>query len=189
LHHLSKRAKRGGGKDNYRSARHEEDSSGNGPEDRIVCQTARIDRPGNEGSHRNQQGEEEKALVLTSASLRACDPQLLIDDFHSGLLEGTLHVSLRTHFSKTAPLHGNSDVPQSIPLTFLMEALKHLETFKEFAIYATITIYGCARILRGRRLCIFQRHWRVGGSGLQRIVGLLLQAPIARRCSLDRRGL
>ena len=105
LHHLSKRAKCGGGKDNYRSARHEEDSSGNGPEDRIVCQTARIDRPGNEGSHRNQQGEEEKALVLTSASLRACYSQLLIDDFDSGLLEGTLCVSLSTQFGKTASLH------------------------------------------------------------------------------------
>jgi hypothetical protein len=150
LHHLSKRAKCGGGKDNYRSTRHEEDSSCNSPEDSIVCQTAGINRAGNEGSHRNQQGEEEKALVLTSASFRACYSQLLIDDFDSGLLEGTLYVSLSMQFSNTVSLHGNSDVPQSIPLKFLMEAFKYLETFKEFAVFATITIYGCARIRGGR---------------------------------------
>jgi hypothetical protein len=104
------------------------------------------------------------------------------------LLESTLCVSLSTQFSKTAPVHANSDVPQSIPLKFLLEALKHLEAFKELAIYTTITINSCARI-RGHRLHILQRHRRVGGRGLPRLVALLPQALIARRCLLDRRGL
>jgi hypothetical protein len=61
------------------------------------------------------------------------------------LLECALDVSLRAQFGKTAPLHGNSDVPQSIPLKLLMEALKHLETLKKVAIVGLLLPAPIAR--------------------------------------------
>jgi hypothetical protein len=53
------------------------------------------------GGHQNQQSKEHETLKLTPAGPHASDSQLLIDYLYSGLLVGTLQLSLGVHFSKT----------------------------------------------------------------------------------------
>ena len=118
--------------------------------------------------------------MLASSSLHACQPQLLIDDHLSGLLERMLQVSLGTQFGNATLLRGKSDIPQSIQLKFWMLLFKHLWVLESFPILVRLMTRGGARILGpGPRV---QGRCGAGRRGSLKVLALMLQVLIARTC-------
>jgi len=97
--------------------------------------------------------------MLATSSLHACQPQLFIHNYLSGLLERMQQVSLGTQFCDATLLRGKPDEP--------------------FAIFVRLMTRGGTRIL-GPGPRVVQGRCGAGRRGLLKVLALMLRALIVR---------